>query len=196
MTIDKQRLLHLIQDLVLQILRAFALEKIQAERVNCADEHLGHAGDITERLASSGDDALFQLRGCLVRKGKRDDIPRQERLAVRREQLHYATRDHFCFARACARNELEIAATICDGFFLTICQFHARALIARSGGLGPLPLVLIVYFDRTLVIFPQFLARCLSAIGYRPAHRFSTNAAPVPAARIECEGPNQLASRD
>jgi hypothetical protein len=56
MAIDEQRLLHLVQYFVFQVVRASALEQLEAEGVNRADEHLGHAPDVTERLASPGND--------------------------------------------------------------------------------------------------------------------------------------------
>ena len=41
-------------DIELQVLRRLRLQKLQAESVNGADEHLGHFGDIAQRLAGSG----------------------------------------------------------------------------------------------------------------------------------------------
>ena len=84
MAIDKQRLLHLVQHFILKILGAFALEQLEAECVNCADEHLGHARDLTERLAGPGDDALLQFRGRLVCERERNDVARKKRFRLAR----------------------------------------------------------------------------------------------------------------
>ena len=59
MTIDEKRLLHLVQNFILEVLRAFAFEQLQAKRVNGADEQLGHARHLTERLACPGYDAFL-----------------------------------------------------------------------------------------------------------------------------------------
>ena len=72
--IDEQRLLDLVQDLVLQVLRRFGLQELQAERVDRPDEHLRHARNVAQRLAGSSDDSLLEFGGRLLGEREGDDI--------------------------------------------------------------------------------------------------------------------------
>jgi hypothetical protein len=96
--------------------------------MNRADEHLGHARDVIESLASSGDDALLQLCARLVCKREPHDVARQKpSRCTGRKQLHHAARDDFCLAGARASDELEAATTVGDGLLLSDREFHATA---------------------------------------------------------------------
>ena len=72
--IDEQRLLHLVQHLVLHVLGHLGLEQIEAEPVDGADVHLGEAGHLAERLAATLVDALLEFGGGLVGEGEGDDV--------------------------------------------------------------------------------------------------------------------------
>jgi hypothetical protein len=101
--------------------------------MNRADEHLGHARDVIESLASSGDDALLQLCARLVCKREHHDVARQKPFrCAGRKQLHHAARNDFCLAGARASDELEVATAVGDGLLLGDREFHAPAPFASK----------------------------------------------------------------
>src|SRR5437879_3527638 len=94
--IDEQALLDLVQDLELEVLRRLGLQELQAEGVDGTDEHLGHPGDVAQRLAGARNNPLLQLCGRLVRESKGNYVTRRETPALAgREQVHHSTRDNF-----------------------------------------------------------------------------------------------------
>ena len=62
-----------------------ALQQLEAERVDRADEHLGQAWDLAERLAGPRDDPLLELGSGLLRERERDDVPRREPVRLGQE---------------------------------------------------------------------------------------------------------------
>src|SRR5262249_47734368 len=78
MAVHKKGLLDFVQYLVFQVLRALTLEQVETERVDCADEHLGHPGKFPKRFASAGKDSFFELGRRLICERKGNDVPGQQ----------------------------------------------------------------------------------------------------------------------
>src|SRR5882762_1208731 len=137
--IDEQTLLNLVQDLELEVLRRLGLQELQAEGVDRADEHLGHPGDVAQRLAGARDNPLLQLRGRLVGEGKGNNVPGGEPALTWCEEVRNTTRDYFGLAGAGARDELQVTAVVLDRFELGLCELHGlfgarkRAVIVTEG---------------------------------------------------------------
>ena len=72
--VREQPLLNLVQHLVLEVLGHLALEQIQSESVDRADEHLGEAVNVPQRIARAPNDPLLQLCRRLVCIGEGHDV--------------------------------------------------------------------------------------------------------------------------
>src|SRR5437667_1136766 len=126
-TINEETLLDLVQDFVLEILRGLALQEFEAERVDCPDEHLREAGDVSQLLAASRDNPLLQFGSCLLRKRERHDVPRYETgtLGCWPEEVHDAARNDLGLPGPGTSDQLEIPNGMPDGSLLVGCKLHS-----------------------------------------------------------------------
>src|ERR1700754_609609 len=117
MAVDEQRLLDLVQHLILHVPRHLGLQKLEAKAMNCADVHLGEPSDLTERLVTAIVNALLELRGGLFRERKRYDVERPApctAVRLRRQEGHDTSSDHLGLSRAGARDELKVPIDMTD----------------------------------------------------------------------------------
>ncbi len=116
-SVDKESLLHLVQNLEFQVLWRFGLQQLQAESVDRPDEHFGHARNLAERLAGSRVTIRsFSSAAALSVNVKATMLRGSKRVGPSgREQMDDPPCHDLGLARTRAGNQLEIPAAMLNG---------------------------------------------------------------------------------